>query len=148
MARRLDKIEKEMGYCEIKLEKERRLYKQIAFLRAEIAALNHLLCQYQSAGVNPRALTTRSPDGDGARRPSREEFLAAGLIEIVREERDILSRETEDLEGRLHTFSGFETKRSVLEEEERNALRDLAPAHSSKMRRINEEFKRIERQWN
>jgi len=147
MARRLAKREKEMGYCEIKLEKERRLYKQIAFLRADIAALNHLLWQYQSAGMNPRALTIRSPDGDGARRPSREEFLAAGLIEIIREERDILSRETEELEGRLHTFTGFETKRSVLEEEKRNALRDLAPAHSMKMRRINEEFKRIERQW-
>ena len=72
----------------------------------------------------------------------------AGLIEIIREERDILSREAEELEGRLHTFAGFETKRSVLEEEKRNALKDLAPAHSSKMRRINEEFKRIERQWN
>ena len=36
MARRLDKIEKEIGYCEIKLEKDRRMRKQVQFLQ------NHL----------------------------------------------------------------------------------------------------------
>jgi hypothetical protein len=149
MARRLDKIEKEMGYCEIKLEKERRLRKQITFLRADIAALDRLVWQHATNGLRaPKVAGRSSLNGDTSRRPSREDFLAAGLLEIVQEEREILARELEELTGRLHAFAGFESKRSVLEEEKRNALKDLAPAHSSKMRRINEDFKKIERQWN
>jgi len=85
---------------------------------------------------------------DTPRRPSREEFLAAGLLEVVQEEREILNREKEELTGRLTAFCGFESKKSILEEEKRNALRDLSPAHSSRLRRINEDFKKIERQWN
>jgi hypothetical protein len=143
MARRLDKIEKEMGYCEIKLEKERRLRKQIEFLKGDIEVLDKLVRDYSRTGA--RALA-RFPEEH--RKPSRAAFLAAGLVEIIQEEREILGRELEELGTRLQTYSGFETKRTVLEEEKRNALKDLAPVHSAKMRRINEEFKKVERQWN
>jgi len=148
MARRLDKIEKEMGYCEIKLEKERRLRKQIEFLRSDVIALDRLAgeCTQSSAGRGALLVRGFAPEVRG--RPSQGEFLAAGLFDIVAEEREILGRELEDLASRLHAFTGFESKRTVLEEEKRSALKDLAPDHSSKMRRINEDFKKVERQWN
>ncbi len=147
MARRLDKIEKEMGYCEIKLEKERRLRGQISFLNADVEALDRLVQLYETRAL-PRPAGARLTDARVSRRPSQEEFLAAGLLEIVQEEREILNRELEGLKARLHAFAGFEAKRSLLEEEKRNALKDLAPAVSAKMRRINENFEKIERQWN
>jgi hypothetical protein len=139
MTRRLDKIEKEIGYCEIKMEKERRIRKQVQFLRDDIEILDQIVDEYSrrgSLGAEPR------------RKASREGFLSVGLIELVREEREILNREREGLQGRLKTFTGFEPKRSLLEEEKRNALRVLSPAHSSKLRRINDDFKKVERQWN
>lgn len=148
MARRIDKIEKEMGYCEIKLEKERRLRKRIGLLKGDIDALDHLVWEYTSFAMARKGSGGRAYEAEGSHRPSREEFMAAGLLEIIQEERDILNREMEELAGRLHTFSGFESKRGVLEEEKRNALKDLAPAHSQKLRRINENFKKIEKQWN
>src|SRR5688572_24269990 len=124
MARRLDKIEKEMGYCEIKLEKERRLRRQISFLKADVEALDRLVLLYSSRAV-PKHTPGRSAD-PRIRKPSHEEFLAAGLLEIVQEEREILNRELEALKGRLQAFAGFEAKRTLLEEEKRNALKDLA----------------------
>ena len=36
MVRKIEKIEKEMGYCEIKLEKKRRLRRQVMFLDADL----------------------------------------------------------------------------------------------------------------
>src|SRR5687767_3225555 len=90
MARRLDKIEKEMGYCEIKLEKERRLRKQVQFLKADIAALDSLIRGHSRWQIPaPQASIGRSL-GEENRRPSRPAFMAAGLLEIVQEEREIL----------------------------------------------------------
>src|SRR5574341_591188 len=116
MARRLDKIEKEMGYCEIKIEKERRLRKQIEFLKADVEALDRLIraCSSQDAAGKPPA--GRGFEAEVSRRPSREEFLAAGLQEIAEEEREILGRELADLTGRLNAFVGFESKRGILED--------------------------------
>lgn len=148
MARRLDKIEKEMGYCEIKLEKERRLRKQVQFLKADIAALDALIRGHARWQVPPPQASIGRSLGEENRRPSRPAFMAAGLLEIVQEEREILIRELDEINTRLDSFSGFETKRTVLEEEKRSVLKDLAPAHSSKIRRLNEHFKKIERQWN
>ena len=49
MVRRLEKIEKEIGYCEIKLEKEQRLQAQAHFLRIHndglLDAIDRLLLQ-------------------------------------------------------------------------------------------------------
>jgi len=148
MARRLDKIEKEMGYCEIKLEKERRLRKQVQFLKSDIAALDSLIRAHARWQIPaPQASIGRSA-GEENRRPSRQAFMAAGLLEIVQEEREILARELEEINARLDSFTGFETKRTDLEEEKRSVLKDLAPTHSSRIRRMNEHFKKIERQWN
>jgi len=149
MARRLDKIEKEMGYCEIKLEKERRIRKQIQFLLDDIEALDRLMREFSRRGLsevpaNGRFFLESSRRKSGA----RERFLAAGLLEILQEEREILNRERHDLLMRLQNFTGFESKRTLLEDEKRKALKNMAPAHSSKLRKLNDDFKRIERQWN
>ena len=60
----------------------------------------------------------------------------------------MLLREKESVDTKLLSFSGFGKKRSVLEEERNLALKSLAPAHSAKVRKIAEEFKNIEEQWN
>jgi hypothetical protein len=148
MARRIDKIEKEIGYCEIKLEKERRIRKQVQFLQDDIEILDQLLHEYVHRGCETKSIPETRTYGVAAPKTSRDGFLAVGLIELLKEERDILAREREELVSRLRAFSGFETKRGLLEDEKRNALKKLSPAHSSKLRRINDDYKRIERQWN
>ena len=47
MVRKLEKIEKEMGYCEIKLEKERRLRRQVQFLEADLEVLDRFVKLYE-----------------------------------------------------------------------------------------------------
>ncbi len=147
MARRLDKIEKEMGYCEIKLEKERRIRKQVQFLQNDIEALDRLTYEFSRRGLSEMPANGRF-FMESARSGARERFLAAGLLEILNEEREILNRERQELLVRLQNFTGFESKRTLLEDEKRKALKNMAPAHSSKLRKLNDDFKRIERQWN
>ena len=160
MVRRLEKIEKEMGYCEIKLEKERRLRKQIEFLRGETEALDRFMKLYESSDMGLQQLPFEKMAQQVALERARtdkvgpffyrakEDFISAGVLEMIREEKDILSRERESLEAKLQSFSGFGKKRTVLEGERDVALRGLAPAHSAKMRKITDEFKKIEDQWN
>ena len=147
MARRLDKIEKEMGYCEIKLEKERRLRKQVLFLQNDIEALASLISEFSKRGFRDTIMVGQM-NLQGSRTATRERFLAAGLLESFQEEHEILSREREDIALRLRNFSGFDLKRLSLEDEKRKALQNISPAHSSKLRRINEDFKRVEKHWN
>jgi hypothetical protein len=147
MARRLDKIEKEMGYCEIKLEKERRLRKQMLFLENDLGALDRILKEFSRRGFMDQGLSGRF-EIEGSRKSARERFLAAGLLELVADEREILAREHQELGIRLQHFTGFESKRSFLEEEKRKALKNISPAHSLKLKRINDDFKKVERNWN
>lgn len=148
MARRLDKIEKEIGYCDIKLEKEKRIRKQIQFLQGDLEVIDHLVTDYERLGFNPQLTVTR-PDGNEKRlREARNGFLSVGLLEILKEERDILNREREALASRLRAFNGFESRRGLLEEEKKNRFKNLSPAHSSRIRRINDDLKKVEHQWN
>ncbi len=144
MARRLDKIEKEMGYCEIKLEKERRLRKQIIFIENDLQALEKLVDAYRRRGLIDQTTTGRFY----LDRMARERFLAAGLLEILQEEHEILNRERDELLARLQNFTGFESKRNLLEDEKRKALKNISPSHSAQLRKINEDFKKVERAWN
>jgi len=160
MVRRLEKIEKEMGYCEIKLEKQRRLRKQRDFLMAELEAIGRFLTLYASfdtgLGSLPYAKVAKQLALERARsdKPGRfhhrakEDFVAAGVLQMMGEDREILEREQRGIESKLENFQGFTKKRTVLEEERKLALSSLAPPHSSKVRKINEAFQRIEGQWN
>jgi hypothetical protein len=144
MPRRLDKIEKEIGYCEIKLEKERRIRKQVQFLQDDIEVLDKIEREYNRKGLADlkESCISRKP------KAVRDGFLCIGLLDLIREEKEILERERNELQNRLRTFTGFEPKRGILEEEKRNALKNLAPSHSSKLRQLNDDFKKVEKQWN
>jgi hypothetical protein len=160
MVRRLEKIEKEMGYCDIKLEKERRLRQQARFLYAEAEALERFMKLYESsvAGLQhlPYEKIAQQVALEKARTDrvgpffyrAKEDFISAGVLEMVREEREILLREREGVESKRSSFSTFGKKRTTLEEERTSALRNLAPTHSAKMRKVAEEFKKIEELWN
>ncbi len=144
MGRRLEKIEKEMGYCEIKLEKEKRIRKQIEFVTqdlAEIEALLRRLNQHDDSLL-------RSTNRELHDRPSKEAFLSAGLRRILDEKRELLLRDHEDLNSKLLHYLGFEKKKRNLEEEKKEALRDLPENRSGRLRRINDDFKKIEHVWN
>jgi len=160
MVRRLEKIEKEMGYYAIKLEKEKRLRKQVEYLQADIEALERLMKLYESSGMSlqqlPYEKIAQQVSLERARTDkvgpfffrAKEDFISAGVLEMVREEREILLRDLESTGAKIASFTGFGTKRLVLEEERNTALKSLAPTHSSKVRKIAEEFKKIEDQWN
>jgi len=79
---------------------------------------------------------------------AKEDFISAGVLAMVREEHDILLREREGIESKLDAFLGFGKKQNILQTERNTALRSLAPVHSSKMRKVTEEFNRIEELWN
>lgn len=160
MVRKLEKIEKEMGYCDIKLEKERRLRQQAKFLYAESEALERFVKRFESAVGGFQQLQydkiAQQISLEKARNDRtgplflrcREDFVAAGIVEMVRDEMEMLQREREGVESKLGAFQGFGQKRNILEEERTSALEGLAPTHSAKMRKLTEEFKRVEQQWN
>ena len=160
MVRKLEKIEKEMGYCEIKLEKERRLRRQVAFLTADLEVLERFVHLYEASDTGLAelpysqmgqqiSLERQRDDKPGAFfQRAKDDFIAAGVIEMVREERKVLSREKEDIEAKFGSFLGFTKKRAVLQEEKRQALQKISPANSTRIHELNENFKKIEKRWN
>lgn len=160
MVRRLEKIEKEMGYCDVKLEKERRLRRQIEFLTAEIEALDKFMKLYESSGMNlqnlPFEKIAQQISIERARRDkvgpffqrAKEDFVSAGIVEMLRNERDILRRERESIGTKLSSFVGFGKKRTALEEERRRTLGGLADAQSSRLQKLAEAFAQVEGRWN
>lgn len=145
MARRLEKIEKEMGYCDVKLEKERRLRKQIEFINADLAHLKSLI-----GSLGEYAAIVQQPNSarEGLERPTPQAFNAAGLLDLVGEKEGLLERERQDLLVKLRHYHGFGQKKRLLEDERRSMFRALPAASGNRLRQISEEFKRIERQWN
>ena len=160
MARKIDKIEKEMGYCEIKLEKERRLRRQVEFLRADLEVLDRLVRTHRGvrAGITQLpfakigaqiALERQSRDKPGPYyRRAKEQFQAAGILELVAADREILEREIGDIEAKFDSFSDFLDKRDRLAEEKREALLTIAPQRSGRLLKLNADFKKIEHLWN
>jgi hypothetical protein len=144
MARRLEKIEKEMGYCEVKLEKERRHRKQIECLDQELHDLEQLikLLRPHDALLKGRVGTERSE------RPSREAFLAAGLLDLAADKREWMQRCRAEVSDKLPHFTGFNERLHSLEEEKKATLRGLSSARYGKMLRLTEDFKKTEQFWN
>ncbi|MBN1417415.1 MAG: hypothetical protein JXP34_01490 [Planctomycetes bacterium] len=160
MVRRLDKIEKEMGYCEIRLEKERRLRKQVVFLQADLEALGRILRDLEAgahpewedegvvAGVPVSAVAEAAAAGTEGLDRYRKAFVTAGVRDNLREERELLARELDGVEERLKSYTSFEDRQLGLLREKRLALRGLAAEGNLRMRRVNEDFRRIEDHWN
>lgn len=162
LIRRLERIEKEMGYCQIKLEKEQRLAIQSRFLE---------ICRDQLAGVVDRfdrevaeselhgnRLAGSSFPQVAARIAAgatpqevlrlRERFRCVGLLPLLRDELELVRRELEELEEKLTTFSAFHKKKEGLEQERRTALRGFQLNGEEPVLRISREFEETEQYWN
>lgn len=141
MARKLEKVEKELGYCNVKLEKERRLRKQIEYMEEECRGLRALIGFLRTHEIALSSVRANEV-------PSRESFLSMGLLELSLVKQNLIQREQEELQNKLRYFTGFEDKKKTLEIEKKLVLRKMPSARFDRVRRANEEFKRTEYVWN
>ena len=162
LIRRLEKIEKEMGYCQIKLEKEQRLTVQAEFLfihRSQIAAAvekySGQVTESEIHGNRLGGLTFREVQtevGTGVRPERvlalRELFRSVGLLSPLRDELELLERESEEIGEKLSTFLAFHKKKEGLEQERRSALRGFQMHGGETVLRISAEFEETEQNWN
>ena len=162
LIRRLEKIEKEMGYCQIKLEKEQRLAVQEQFLAMHQEDLAHAISSYERhvaeheihgnrlGGLGFHEVQTEV--GTGVRESEverlRELFRSVGLLTSLRGERDLLQRELEEITEKLSTFSVFHDKKEGLEQERRSAMRGFQLSGREEVLRISAEFEETEQNWN
>lgn len=159
MVRKIEKIEKEMGYCEIKLEKKRRLRRQVMFLDADLEVLEEFSLSYEGCYRSlselpyPKIGNQIAVERQSLEEPGpyfmrcKDDFIAAGAVEMVGEEMKLLRREKEDIEARFETFSGLIRKRDLLLEEKQEALQSIAPVQSTRLRKVGENFKKTEEEW-
>jgi len=162
LIRRLERIEKEMGYCQIKLEKEQRLAIQSKFLELCRDQLTEAVERFESeideAELNGNRLAGASflqvaasvaggaPAATVAR--LRDRFRCVGLLPILREELDMVRNEWDELAEKLATFSAFHRKRDGLEQERLTALRGFQLSGEEPVLRISQEFEETEQYWN
>lgn len=157
----LDRIEKEMGYCEVKLEKERRLRCQELYLRADVEALNEVLASYSATkfeaalksnciGGFPIAelprIVRRGPKE--AIQRVREAFVSVALQCALRETRDMLSNELGSVVERLSSYNDFEGRRSSLLALRKDTLEHLGLEADDFAGEVLEDFEKIESRWN
>ncbi len=157
----LDRIEKEMGYCEVKLEKERRLRSQELYLRADVEALNEVLAAYSATkfeaalksnriGGYPIAeiprIVRRGPKE--AVRRVREAFVSVALQCALRETREMLSNELASVTERLATYNDFQGRRSSLIAQRKDTLEHLGLEADEFAGEVLEDFEKIESRWN
>jgi hypothetical protein len=162
LVRKLEKIEKEMGYCEIKIEKGQRLCAQLQFLKLHRQALSGAIRKLEVRG-NPevgdgnllggRALRSVfhqvSLDPESEESVSlRELFRAVGAFPLLLEERDNIDRDIGDIEDKIDSFDAFLDKRRGLNHERDETLHTFALQKSDPIHQISEEFERTEQNWN
>lgn len=162
MVRRLEKVEKEIGYCQIKLEKEQRLQVQLQFLQLHRASLEQSIAELTQgetaddavgnrlAGVSLFEVHQRVSLGldDPDQSLFEETFRRAGALPLLKDELHLVTRDLEDLEARLATFDAFRTKREWLHAERERALENLNVDLSDSMAEISREFEATEGNWN
>ena len=135
---RLNKYEKEIGFCQVKLEKERRLRKQIAFLESEIFVVDKQISRF--------GVSLNSFDASDAPN-SLELFLACELMDTLQDRRLILVRERNELRARCGSFEGISSRLETLAGEKDAYLRGLTLHHSQILRRQGNDFSRVESRW-
>ncbi|MFQ5654440.1 MAG: hypothetical protein ACE5GW_06890 [Planctomycetota bacterium] len=160
--RKLEKIEKEMGYCEIKLEKEQRLTAQLQFLRYHRQALVEAVARIRSASAGFEGAGNRlggmtllevfhevssDTESDEAER-LQGVFRAAGLCTLLEEELQSIDQEIEDIETKLSTFEVFRVKKRGLEVERESAMTTFNLDGTEPILSISAEFEKIEQTWN
>jgi hypothetical protein len=159
LIRRLEKIEKELGYCQIKLEKEQRLATRVHFLRAHRDRLLEVLDLFpeQDSGAGDRLcglsfseISSRIMDEDKHLdlEPLRNSFLAIGMRPEVTTELEELEVEIKDVSERLSTFRVFHDKVAGLQSERRHALSSFDLSGDEPVLAISDEFEVTENDWN
>ncbi len=162
--RKLDRIEKELGYCEVKIEKERRLRKQAVYLHVEIEAIDEVLDTCRAGGVEnwfhsqsldrfsfeeiPRKLRGQEKD---AEQQIKHAFSMLGTYVVLTEERSVLVNELDDIKQTLASLEGFSSQHVELEEQRRKILKSMGLGTMTvKGRRFGlvEEFDKFEKTWN
>jgi len=162
MVRKLEKIEKEMGYCQIKLEKAARLRVQLRFLKLHERSLAESIARFRElagdsdlhgnelAGVRLDEVYHAVTLNDRTEQAEefRQAFRVAGALGMLEHERDLLERETDDLEARLDTFDVFSAKQELLTTEREHALLSFHTESAEPIAEISREFDQIESNWN
>lgn len=159
--RRFDRIEKELGYCEVKLEKEERLKKQKIYLQADVEALDEVLKVCREKGVEkwyhamhldgipiveiPQIL--RSGPKPTVRKVQKA-FMILGSYVVLKEEREILKNELEDLNLRLSMLTDFSVQHDVLEKQRELLLEEIGlKAGNTVAWGSLKEFDQVEQNW-
>ncbi|MFN0057063.1 MAG: hypothetical protein ACKVX7_01275 [Planctomycetota bacterium] len=167
MVRRLEKIEKELGYCQIKIEREQRLRLQLQFLKMQKSAIEELLPRFAVDKESPKAREADQhgnrlagiPLADAAHQITRNRqspvvdrlrraFRAAGASQVLAEELALITREIESAEERIRSFAVFRAKWAGLTKERDSALSTFTMDHSHVISAMSERFEKTEETWN
>ncbi|MGE3165984.1 MAG: hypothetical protein AB7O52_13850 [Planctomycetota bacterium] len=162
LLRRLEKIEKEMGYCEIKLEKAQRLRTQLHFLKLHLRGVVEAAQRYAELGKGSSSLGNRlagyslpevlhlvAVERDpGLTEELREIFQAVGALPLLEEQSDFIRREVDELQRKLETFKAFTEKRLGLANERAEALVSFDVKEVGMISEISARFESTERSWN
>ncbi len=162
MVRRLEKIEKEMGYCEIKIEKGQRVVLQLDFLKLHRSALVDAIRRFEAThnaeigegnllgGMSLLEVYHEVPLDPGSKTSQRlrEVFRCIGAFPLLIEEREIIDREIEEIEEKLQSFNAFLEKRRWLVTERDETLTTFDMRGEDAIDQISREFERTEHNWN
>ncbi len=162
MVRKLEKIEKEMGYCSIKMEKESRLETQVAFLKQHkkglLEANEHFSEEAEGedaegnrlgslgfSALHERIFLLRDAD---LHEKTQAKFVALGAKELFKHQQEFVERLQGEIEDRLQSFCAFADKKQSLTTEQRETLSLFNLAESDGIEELSEEFQGIEECWN
>ena len=159
LIRRLEKIEKELGYCQIKLEKEQRLATRVHFLRAHRDHMRNSLSSYPESetgsqnslgGLSFVEISRKMMEEESsfAYEEIRLEFIAIGMRPEIINELELLDQDITDTTEKLQTFRVFHDKIEGLQSERTQALSSFILEEGEPVLKISENFEETESRWN
>ncbi|NCF98700.1 MAG: hypothetical protein GWP39_04225 [Planctomycetia bacterium] len=159
LIRRLEKIEKELGYCQIKLEKEHRLATRVHFLRAHRDQMREALTSYPETDSNSHNSLGGIAFLEISRRMMEDEssfsyedirlsFIALGMRPEIGQELELLDTDISDTTEKLSTFRVFHDKIAGLQSERAQALSSFILEEGEPVLEISENFEATESRWN
>ncbi|MEE2889534.1 MAG: hypothetical protein VX404_03735 [Planctomycetota bacterium] len=159
LIRRLEKIEKELGYCQIKLEKEQRLATRVHFLRHYRDQLHSALEDYPDEdagsggslcgmGFEEIALGIVEEDPHLDLKPLLTSFLSIGMRPDILGELEDLEININDTAEKLATFRVFHDKIQGLQSERTTALSSFDLSGDEPVLAISDNFEVTETKWN
>ncbi|MEC9476393.1 MAG: hypothetical protein VX764_05070 [Planctomycetota bacterium] len=159
LIRRLEKIEKELGYCQIKLEKEQRLATRVHFLRVYRDQLIEALEIYPEQdpgsgdslgdiGFQQIATAISEEDKSLDIDSLRSSFLSIGMRPEILVELEDLELNINDTSEKLATFRVFHDKIQGLQSERTTALSSFDLSGDEPVLAISDNFEITEAKWN